>query len=136
MKLRCRLPLLAMVAVSCGAVGSVSAVRAAPASFARRVAAGRDALERGAFAEAESLGRALLADAEARRGPSSLETADALDIVCEAMARGAKARSPELLPLARRAVAIRRVRGGPWRIERDPGLTILARALTAASRDD
>ena len=135
-QLRHFLTCLAIVSALACAPGLGLAATPSTPPFSQRVAQGRQALERGAFAQAESLGRTLLAEAEARRRPNVGETADALDIVCEAMGRGSKVRSPELLPLARRAVALRRARRDLWRIERDPGLGNLARALTAASRDD
>ena len=64
-------------------------------------------LRDGRYAEAESLARSLLEDAEARYGAESAESAGVLDVLVESLWRGGKAREEETLWLAQRALAIR-----------------------------
>jgi len=59
------------------------------------------------YAEAESLARSLLKDAEARYGAESAEAAGVLEVLVASLVRGGKAREEETLRLAQRALVIR-----------------------------
>lgn len=67
----------------------------------------RQLLHDGAWSDAESEARRLLAEVESASGGDSPETARALDLVVEALWRGKKARNPEARALAQRAVSIK-----------------------------
>ncbi len=65
----------------------------------------RDLIRSGKYAEAEKAARALLAAAEKTGGCESLEAAEAMDLLVDALTRGGKAGSVETLALAEEAVA-------------------------------
>jgi CHAT domain-containing protein/tetratricopeptide (TPR) repeat protein len=77
----------------------------------------RSLLRNGRFAESESLARRLIRDAEAEHGVSSIQTAQALDVLVEALWRGGKAEDPEAQRLGERAVAIKEAVPGPDHLE-------------------
>src|SRR5262245_10269995 len=61
----------------------------------------------GRYSDAETLARQALADAEARHGQVSREAAAVLDALVQSLGRGGKARDPDTLALARRAVQVK-----------------------------
>jgi len=75
-------------------------------------------LKEARYAEAEAGGRALLAEVEAKQGAESIETAEVLDVLVDALWRGGKTRDPETRRFAERALAIRERALGPD----DPGI--------------
>ena len=64
------------------------------------------------FPEAEDGARRLLTETEAASGPDSLQTAQVLDALVEALWRGGRVRAPETKTLAERALAINEGRLG------------------------
>ena len=64
------------------------------------------------FPEAEAGARRLLAETEAATGPESVETAEVLEALVEALWRGGRVRAPETKTLAERALAINEARFG------------------------
>src|SRR5215510_6103360 len=78
------------------------------------------ALNNGSFAAAESLAIALLA-----QGPTTLDSAQVLDLLTTALWRGGKAREPRSRQIATRAIAIKRSELGPD----DPGVATSLRNL-------
>jgi tetratricopeptide (TPR) repeat protein len=91
--------------IDSGAAQSASPL--ADASAVRALADGRALLDAAKYAEAESLGRRLLADAEIASGADSPAAADALDLIAESLLRARRVKDPEARSLAERAVAIR-----------------------------
>jgi CHAT domain-containing protein len=65
------------------------------------------------YAEAEQAGRVLLAEVEAEFGPESLQVAEVIHAMFEALLRGDRANDPECQALLQRAVAIREKVLGP-----------------------
>ena len=81
-------------------------------------AAVRQALDAGAYVEAEARAEAHRSEAEARFGPQSVESAQAIDLLVKARLGNGKAREPESLTLAERALSLKEARLGL----RHPGL--------------
>jgi len=73
----------------------------------------RQLIKDGKYAEAETLARELLKQAEAALGADSLKTAEVLDVLVESLFRGGKARQPESRKLAERAIEIKQKLLGP-----------------------
>jgi tetratricopeptide (TPR) repeat protein len=67
----------------------------------------RALMDAGRYAEAESVARRLLGDAEAREGAESLAMAAALDLVVEALNTAGKAGDPATREMAERALALK-----------------------------
>ncbi|HET9951816.1 MAG TPA: CHAT domain-containing tetratricopeptide repeat protein [Candidatus Eisenbacteria bacterium] len=67
----------------------------------------RGELRAGKFVEAERHARDLLASTERLHGPESREVADVLDLLAEAMRKGAKAHEPEALDVCVRSLRIK-----------------------------
>ncbi len=98
-------------------VGGNGAVGAGSAAAAGKPIAGpvagdtleslRRLVKQGRYAEAETAARALLAAVEETSGRESLEAADVLDILVEALWRGGKAREAQSRELAERAIQIK-----------------------------
>ena len=86
------------------------------------------------FREAEPLARAMLGQAEARSGGSSLETADTLDSLLDVLLLKKEGKDPEVEQLARRAVAIRESLQGPDHPDLPRSLHNLGTALFNAGR--
>jgi len=90
------------------AAGGESPEDPAPEGLARA----KTLIEEGKYAEAESLARSLLKDAETRHGAESAEAAGVLDELVDSLLKGGKAREEETLRLAQRALAIREAAHG------------------------
>lgn len=73
----------------------------------------RNLLLQGRYVDAEAGARSLLAEVEAKNGPDSLEAAEVIDALVEALWRGGKVRAPETRSLAERSVAIKEAQLGP-----------------------
>ena len=96
--------------VGYAAAGMPSSTRATEAS--RTLDHARELIEKGSYAEAEDLARELLAEIEAAHGEDSVQAADVLDVVVEALWRGGKGEKPATRALAERSLRIREERGG------------------------
>ena len=105
---------IAVCAMVMGAGGSMRASAAVPMGGSDgRFAAARALLRSGDHARAESVARALLAEAESSVGEDSLYAARAIDLVVASLVLGGKARVPESGELARRVVSIKEKALGP-----------------------
>ncbi|MHC4506427.1 MAG: tetratricopeptide repeat protein, partial [Planctomycetota bacterium] len=80
-----------------------------PAGEAARL---RDLIEQGLYTEAEAGARTLLTEVETGSGPDSVEASIALDALVEALTHGGRAREPQTIELAGRALEIKRRRLG------------------------
>lgn len=100
-----------------GAEGAPPTPQASGAPAISGLDEARSLLRNGRFAESESLARRLIRDAEAEHGVSSIQTAQALDVLVEALWRGGKAEDPEAQRLGERAVAIKEAVPGPDHLE-------------------
>jgi len=110
------------------ATGSLSAGEAAVPAGLERV----DALcEEGRWEEAEVMARELLAEAEDARGSGSLEVAEVLDLLVEALTESGQVMGPEMLSLAERAVKIKERHLGPDHPGLAKSLMLHVRALSA-----
>jgi len=105
------------------AAGTAAAAPAPDPQDARSLAAS------GRYAEAEDLARRLIEQTEAANGATSVEVADAIDVLVGILIRARKASVPDALPLARRAVAIRESLFGPDALEVAPSLGNLGTVL-------
>ncbi len=81
----------------------------------------------GRFAEAEAAARVLLRETERLKGPESVDVAEVLRVLANAMRVGQKARDPETRALIQRAIRIDESRLGP---EAEPTLTCMVQLAT------
>ena len=100
---------VALVALSLAPAGPVGAVE----SISARIDTLNVRLRQTRYAEADSGARALLRIVEAAQGSRSLEAANVLDVLVEALLDQGKSASPETRTLALRAVAIKEKLLGP-----------------------
>jgi CHAT domain-containing protein/tetratricopeptide (TPR) repeat protein len=131
---------VAMLAITAVALGMTSIAIAdgdpgpegpalSPSSPAETRESLRALLKNARYQEAEEGARRMLAHAEADSGPDSLATAEALELLVEAMARGGKFRDPAIRELAERAVAIKERLLGEQSMELGRSLLSLGRLL-------
>lgn len=88
-------------------------------------------VQEGHYAQAEALSRGILRGREDTHGPDTLESAEAMDVLVEAIVKGGKAREPESHALAVRAVTIKEKRHGPDHLDVAASLKNLALLLQA-----
>jgi len=86
----------------------------------------QELIEDGRYAEAEAQARPLLAASEFAHGADSLQAAEVLELLVEALWRGGKAEDPESRALAERALAIQEKALGPDHADVSPSLNNLA----------
>ena len=94
----------------------------------------QDLIDSSRYAEAESGARALLSREERLHGPNSLEAADALDLLGDAMRRAGKGGDPEVRAALERAVRIKEALLGPENPATARSLTLLGLLLYERSQ--
>jgi CHAT domain-containing protein/tetratricopeptide (TPR) repeat protein len=94
-------------ALPASAAAQDNATKALPDSIPRTLDGARTLLSASKLAEAEALARVLLADADKKYGPQSLQSADVLDVLVETLWRARKVKDGGARDLAERVVSIR-----------------------------
>jgi CHAT domain-containing protein/Tfp pilus assembly protein PilF len=89
----------------------------------------RQALLEARYGDAEAAARAVLADAERTPGPESLQAAEVIDVLVEALWRGGKVRASETRALAERAIGIKQAALGDGHSGLAISITNLANVL-------
>ena len=91
-------------------------------------------LKDGRYGDAEKAARELLAATEASKGCESVETAEVIDVLVEALWRGGTTKSGEGLELARRAITIKEKALGPEDARLVDSLTAAGNVLIASGK--